>query len=98
MLSLLGSKDEILRAIEAMVPTCDILVRGNEITTSGPTDDVALLDQLFAELQIIVRTGAIINIEAAERSLHMLRNESNISPSGVLTADILSNQIGRAHV
>ena len=92
MLSLLGSKDEILRAIEAMVPTCDILVRGNEITTSGPTDDVALLDQLFAELQIIVRTGAIINIEAAERSLHMLRNESNISPSGVLTADILSNR------
>lgn len=92
MLSLLGSKDEILRAIEALVPTCDILVRGNEISMTGPTDDVALLDQLFAELQIIVRTGAVINIEAAERSLHMLRNETSVSPSGVLTADILSNR------
>lgn len=92
MLSLVGSKDEILRAIEAGVPTCSILVRGNEITIDGPTDDVALLDQLFAELQIIVRTGAMINVEAAERSLHMLRNEANVSPAGVLTADILSHR------
>ena len=92
MLSLVGSKDEILRAIEAGVPTCNIMVRGNEITIDGPTDDVALLDQLFAELQIIVRTGAMINVEAAERSLHMLRNEANVSPAGVLTADILSHR------
>lgn len=92
MLALLGSKDEILRTIESLVPSCDIHVRGNEITINGPTDDVALLDQLFAELQIIVRTGAIITTEAAERSLHMLRNETNVSPSGVLTADILSNR------
>lgn len=92
MLSLVGSQDEILRAIEAGVPTCNIMVRGNEITIDGPTDDVALLDQLFAELQIIVRTGATINIEAAERSLHMLRSEANVSPAGVLTADILSHR------
>lgn len=92
MLSLLGSSDEILRAIETAVPTCDIMVRGNEITIDGPTDEVALLDQLFAELLIIVRTGALINVEAAERSLHMLRNEANVSPAGVLTADILSSR------
>jgi phosphate starvation-inducible PhoH-like protein len=92
MLSLVGSQDEILRAIETAVPTCDILVRGNEISIDGPVDDVALLDQLFAELQIIVRTGALINVEAAERSLHMLRNEASVSPAGVLTADILSNR------
>ncbi len=92
MISLVGSSDEILRAVEASVPSCDIMVRGNEITIDGPTDDVALLDQLFAELLIIVRTGALINVEAAERSLHMLRNEANVSPAGVLTADILSSR------
>jgi phosphate starvation-inducible PhoH-like protein len=92
MISLVGSSDEILRAVEAAVPSCDIMVRGNEITIDGPTDDVALLDQLFAELLIIVRTGALINVEAAERSLHMLRNEANVSPAGVLTADILSSR------
>ena len=92
MVSLLGSSDEILRAIESAVPSVNIMVRGNEISIDGPTDDVALLDQLFAELQIIVRTGALINVEAAERSLAMLRAENGISPSGVLTANILSNR------
>ncbi|MEY4348278.1 MAG: hypothetical protein RIS43_697, partial [Actinomycetota bacterium] len=92
MVSLLGSSDEILRAIESKVPTVNIMVRGNEISIDGPTEDVALLDQLFAELQIIVRTGATLNVEAAERSVAMLRSENGVSPSGVLSANILSNR------
>jgi phosphate starvation-inducible PhoH-like protein len=68
------------------------MVRGNEISIDGPTEDVALLDQLFAELQIIVRTGASLNVEAAERSVTMLRAENGVSPSGVLSANILSNR------
>jgi phosphate starvation-inducible PhoH-like protein len=92
MVALLGSSDEILRAIEHSVPNVAIMVRGNEITIDGPTEEVALLDQLFAELQIIVRTGASLNVEAAERSLAMLRAENGVSPSGVLTANILSNR------
>ncbi|MEY4323374.1 MAG: hypothetical protein RL410_1155 [Actinomycetota bacterium] len=92
MVSLLGSSDEILRAIEAKVPAVSIMVRGNEISIDGPTEDVALLDQLFAELQIIVRTGASLNVEAAERSVTMLRAENGVSPSGVLSANILSNR------
>ncbi len=92
MVSLLGTSDEILRTIEASVPTATIMVRGNEIHFEGETEEVALLDQLFAELQIIVRTGASINPEAAQRSLHMLRTENSVSPADVLTADILSNR------
>jgi phosphate starvation-inducible PhoH-like protein len=92
MVSLLGTSDEILRTIEASVPTATIMVRGNEIHFEGETEEVALLDQLFAELQIIVRTGASISPEAAQRSLHMLRTENSVSPADVLTADILSNR------
>lgn len=92
MVALLGTSDEILRTIESAMPSCTILVRGNEISIEGLTEDVALLDQLFAELQIIVRTGASINPEAAQRSLHILRTENAISPADVLTADILSNR------
>ncbi|MEN9692418.1 MAG: hypothetical protein RLZZ330_62 [Actinomycetota bacterium] len=92
MVSLLGTSDEILRTIEAAMPDVEILVRGNEIQIGGNSDDVALLDQLFAQLQIIVRTGAAINPEAAQRSLKMLQTENSISPADVLTADILSNR------
>ncbi len=92
MVSLLGTSDEILRTIESAVPAATIMVRGNEIHIEGESEDVALLDQLFAELQIIIRTGASINPEAAQRSLHILRTENAISPADVLTADILSNR------
>ena len=92
MVALLGHGDEVLRAVERGVPTATITVRGNEIAISGPSEDVALLDTLFAELQIILRTGAGMTVDAANRSLAMLRNESAVSPAKVLTEGILSNR------
>lgn len=92
MVSLVGSADEILKAIEQQIPEANILVRGNEIHITGEHETVALLDQLFAELQVIVRTGATLNPEAAIRSIQILRQENSLSPSDVLTTGILSNR------
>lgn len=92
MVSILGSADEILKTIEQQIPEANILVRGNEIHITGDNDVVALLDQLFAELQVIVRTGATLNPEAAVRSIQILRQENSLSPSDVLTTGILSNR------
>lgn len=92
MVSLVGSADEILKAIEHQIPEANILVRGNEIHIAGEDEVVSLLDQLFAELQVIVRTGATLNPEAAIRSIQILRQENSLSPSDVLTTGILSNR------
>lgn len=92
MVSIVGSSDEILKTIEQQVPQANILVRGNEIHIKGESEDVALLDQLFAELQVIVRTGATLNPEAAIRSIQILRQENALTPSDVLTTGILSNR------
>lgn len=92
MVSILGSADEILKTIEQQIPEANILVRGNEIHITGDNDVVALLDQLFAELQVIVRTGATLNPEAAVRSIQILSQENSLSPSDVLTTGILSNR------
>ena len=92
MAALVGHADEVLKAIEREVPTTTISLRGNEISISGPTDDVALLDQLFVELQILLRTGVGLTADAALRSLAMLRNDHPVSPSSVLTEGILSNR------
>ncbi|MFZ9309249.1 MAG: PhoH family protein [Candidatus Nanopelagicales bacterium] len=92
MVSILGSADEILKTIEQQIPDANILVRGNEIHITGENEVVALLDQLFAELQVIVRTGATLNPEAAVRSIQILRQENSLSPSDVLTTGILSNR------
>jgi phosphate starvation-inducible PhoH-like protein len=81
MVSILGARDEILHAIEKAIPNVDILVRGNEIQIDGPTAEVALVDQLLAEVQIIVRTGATMSPDAAIRSIELLRSENEMRPA-----------------
>ena len=53
MVSLLGSRDELLRIIEEALAS-DIHVRGNEITISGDAADNALAVRLFEELLELV--------------------------------------------
>jgi len=92
MTALLGPADEIVRTIEALVPAVDIHVRGNEITLHGPAADVGLVDQLVAELLVVLRTGQGLSVDAVERSFHMLHGAEPVSPAQVLTANILSNR------
>src|SRR5690348_10923719 len=49
MVAVLGTGDSILRVIEQQLPGLDLHARGNEITATGPRDDVELAEQLFAE-------------------------------------------------
>ena len=53
MVSLLGSRDELLRIVEEALAS-DIHVRGNEITISGDPADNALAVRLFEELLELV--------------------------------------------
>jgi phosphate starvation-inducible PhoH-like protein len=92
MTTLLGPADEIVRTIEALVPAVDVHVRGNEITLHGPAADVGLVDQLIAELLVVLRTGQGLTVDAVERSFHMLHGAEPVSPAQVLTANILSNR------
>ncbi|HEY3604986.1 MAG TPA: PhoH family protein, partial [Sporichthyaceae bacterium] len=95
MAGLLGTGDEYLRAVERAFPTVDILARGNEITLNGPAPEMALLERLFDELVVVLRTGAPLSVDSVERSIQMLRQDTVERPADVLTADIVSNR-GRA--
>ncbi|MDH5278101.1 MAG: PhoH family protein, partial [Actinomycetota bacterium] len=57
MVGLLGTADEFLRAVEGAFPRADIHVRGNEIRLAGDPDDVELVERLFDELVVVLRTG-----------------------------------------
>jgi phosphate starvation-inducible protein PhoH and related proteins len=92
MVGVLGASDELLRAIEAAVPSTDIHARGNEITVTGPQADVALVVELFGEMVTVLRTGQGLTPEAVQRSLSMLRQQTNERPAEVLTQNILSNR------
>ena len=91
MVSLLGSRDELLRIIEKAFDS-DIHVRGNEITVTGPGPENAVVARLFEELIALLGTGATLTPDAVERSVAMLRSDVPERPVEVLTLDIVSSR------
>jgi phosphate starvation-inducible PhoH-like protein len=91
MVSLLGSRDELLRIIEQAFAS-DIHVRGNEITITGEAEENALVARLFEELLTLLGRGDVLTAEAVERSLAMLRAGADERPADVLTMNILSSR------
>ncbi|MGP3979919.1 PhoH family protein [Streptomyces sp. KR80] len=97
MVMVLGSGDSLLRVIEKAFPSTDIHVRGNEISVTGESREVALVQRLFDEMMLVLRTGAPMTEDAVERSIAMLREETEgadavETPSEVLTQNILSSR------
>jgi len=90
MVSLVGSRDELIRVVETSYPNVDVLVRGNEITLDGPDQQVRQIEMLIAELIVILRTDQGLTPDAIERAIKMLR--SDVLPAEILTANILSNR------
>jgi len=92
MVTLLGPRDELLRAMEHSFPHLDIHVRGNEFHVSGAPAEVALLERLIDELLVVLGTGQPLNRDAVERSVSMLRAQTHEHPADVLTMNIVSNR------
>ncbi|NJP42138.1 PhoH family protein [Actinacidiphila epipremni] len=98
MVTVLGSGDALLRVIEKAFPAVDIHVRGNEISAVGDPADVALVQRLFDEMMLVLRTGQPMTEDAVERSIAMLRaggeaaGEDAETPAQVLTQNILSSR------
>ncbi|MCX5226133.1 PhoH family protein [Streptomyces sp. NPDC006553] len=98
MVTILGSGDSLLRVIEQSFPQTDIHVRGNQVSAVGDAAEVALIQRLFDEMMLVLRTGQPMTEDAVERSIAMLRASENGSeggeetPAEVLTQNILSNR------
>ena len=81
MVAVVGVGDEVLRTIEDGFPSVDIHVRGNQITLTGGSADLHLVERLFDEVVSIVRTGQPMTPDAARRALAMLRAEPGAAPA-----------------
>ncbi|WP_329120720.1 PhoH family protein [Streptomyces sp. NBC_01353] len=99
MVTVLGSGDALLRVIEKAFPKADIHVRGNQVSAVGEAAEVALIQRLFDEMMLVLRTGQPMTEDAVERSIAMLRASENgkgeagqETPAEVLTQNILSSR------
>ena len=89
--SLYGPGDEYLRIVEDAFDAA-VHARGNQLTVTGAPAEVALVERLLDELVAIVRTGQGLTAETVERSIGMLRTETQERPAEVLSLNILSNR------
>ncbi|MFD6227723.1 PhoH family protein [Streptomyces sp. NPDC060232] len=98
MVTVLGSGDALLRVIEKAFPKADIHVRGNQVSAIGEAAEVALIQRLFDEMMLVLRTGQPMTEDAVERSIAMLKASANgngdgpETPAEVLTQNILSSR------
>ena len=91
MVALLGSRDEVLRTVERVLPS-DVHVRGNEITLTGTAKDNALGVLLFEQLLQLLAKGQRLTADSVEQSVAMLRQSGGSKPADVLSMNILSNR------
>jgi phosphate starvation-inducible protein PhoH and related proteins len=95
MVALLGQRDAFLKLIEASF-AADILVRGNEITISGPAEETERAARIFEELLELLEHGNELSEDAVGRAIRMVRgageDEDAPSVSQVLGDQLLSNR------
>ena len=92
MVALIGPHDENLRVIEASFPLVNITVRGNEITLRGTQIDCQIIENLFNEMMVVIRSGNILNADAVTRSIAMLNQIPQEHPAEILSLNIVSNR------
>ena len=91
MVALLGSRDELLRVIEAKLDS-DVHVRGNEITITGAPADNATAVRLFEELLELIKHGQNLTSDAVTRAYGILTADTTESPAEVLSLNIVSRR------
>ncbi|MGQ0668486.1 MAG: PhoH family protein [Actinomycetota bacterium] len=92
MVALLGQRDELLKLVEAAFDL-EILVRGNEITITGPEREAARVGLLFEEMLLLLDKGHQLTASSVGQTIELIKGEE-ARPSEVL-GDVLLTGRGR---
>jgi phosphate starvation-inducible PhoH-like protein len=85
MAGLLGTRDELLRQVEAAFPDEQISVQGNRIDVDGPNADQVV--RLFEEIILLLQSGQSLDRSIMARTIDMVRDD--IRPSEVLRSEVV---------
>jgi phosphate starvation-inducible protein PhoH and related proteins len=89
MVSLLGTRDELLKLIEAAFEST-VFVRGNEITISGEQRDAERVARLFEEMISLLEQGNALTAETVGQSIDIVRGDEAVRPSDVFGDGVLN--------
>jgi phosphate starvation-inducible protein PhoH and related proteins len=91
MVSLLGTRDELLKLIEAAFEST-VFVRGNEITITGEQADAERVARLFEELITLLEQGNALTADTVGRSIDIIRGDGAARPSQVFGDSVLTSR------
>jgi phosphate starvation-inducible protein PhoH and related proteins len=91
MVSLLGTRDELLKLIEAAFEST-VFVRGNEITITGEQTDAERVARLFEELITLMEQGDALTADTVGRSIDIIRGDGTTRPSVVFGDSVLTSR------
>jgi phosphate starvation-inducible PhoH-like protein len=91
MVSLLGTRDELLKLIEAAFEST-VFVRGNEITITGEQADAERVARLFEELITLLERGDALTADTVGRSIDIIRGDGGARPSVVFGDSVLTSR------
>ena len=91
MVSLLGTRDELLKLIEAAFEST-VFVRGNEVTITGEQADADRVARLFEELILLLERGDALTADTVGRSIDMVRGDQAVRPSVVFGDSVLTSR------
>jgi phosphate starvation-inducible protein PhoH and related proteins len=91
MVSLLGTRDELLKLIEAAFEST-VFVRGNEITITGEQTDAERVARLFEELIALLERGDALTADTVGRSIDIIRDDGAARPSQVFGDSVLTSR------
>jgi phosphate starvation-inducible protein PhoH and related proteins len=74
MVALLGQRDELLKIVEAAFDS-EIVVRGNEITITGPQREAERVGLLFEELVTLLDKGHELSPASVGRSIELIKGD-----------------------
>jgi len=91
MVSLLGTRDELLKLIEAAFVST-VFVRGNEITITGEQADAERVARLFEELITLLERGDALTADTVGRSIDIIQGDGTARPSVVFGDSVLTSR------
>jgi phosphate starvation-inducible PhoH-like protein len=92
MVALLGQQDAFLKLIEAAFSS-DILVRGNEITITGPEHEAGQLASLFEELLALLEKGHQLSDSSVGQTIELIKGVVDGDTESMRPSDVLGDTL-----
>jgi len=93
MVALLGQRDSFLKLVEAAFDS-RIMVRGNEITITGPPEEAEKVGTLFEEMLALIDGGHELTADSVGHTIELIKDDA-VKPTEVL-GDVLLTSRGRS--